>query len=837
MQPANKNPRGRYLERIGYWLPRKTATVQRAMILNKHRVQYWLGVGATSTNRVHRILEKFNFVPKTPIPFGHHTLYEKPEKDYGLEFYKKAGPKGNNKELYLRQQLQEHMTVLKRREKLQQEALANLGINPEAAIPGLEEVKTEEIESEEVDIFERKNKFDELLRRIERHRKDNAHLRGNDLRYNIYMRKLNKLTRKDLGLDLEAYKDFVNNLKQFAHVNKDFEIFARDSLTTNEPEQRELIEIRFKTQREGGGLANAQDITRFNVRCEEINNMLRKLRREARGFLTARDKELAEDLIKNLRDYLRHIDLYEMVKGVYDKRQLEIRERRITNNGIIDVEKVKEAHLEEAGVSKREFDAIKVLLAVDSEIFRPSEFGSFSPHSMIVDVGKYAGKKLPKEVKEILYRPPKVKSLYDKYWQLAKICENIEKVEHDREILLDYKPRYPTKPLEETQLLDRLMAKLEELIEEDKNAIARQQFMQQAASSQLAEELAEEGQSIYYPGAGQEALDAYRKLSPEERNALKRGDEVDEVNTTDLEVVEDPEDPDSKDMEPMTSDFLEYNRINMARAFLGMDGGYSVRKLKKFLLNERKMEQQLQAAKAEEKKAEPRGEEGADESAAADIDVSGPNEEVAYSDESDLDEALNNMDDETFEKLVEEANAREFNTEEEAKAFFEAKLADWARPKLRKRKVEVDHREKTDPYYAMMKEERQINSRMQNYFELDDEDVHGYLDSVEKNIGRYPIGFRHYENFENFKAARPEATIQEYQETSKLPNLSLLLLVNRQVEYDEFKEIMKTGFLQECKNPYFMWKNRFMENDFADTNENLTPDSFVGSVVSLSLLA
>jgi hypothetical protein len=52
-----------------------------------------------------------------------------------------------------------------------------------------------------------------LLKRIEKHRKENHHLRGNDLRYNIYMRKMNKLTRMDLGLDIEAYKDYINNLK------------------------------------------------------------------------------------------------------------------------------------------------------------------------------------------------------------------------------------------------------------------------------------------------------------------------------------------------------------------------------------------------------------------------------------------------------------------------------------------------------------------------------------------------------------------------------------------------------------------------------------------------
>jgi hypothetical protein len=39
-------------------------------------------------------------------------------------------------------------------------------------------------------------------------------------------------------------------------------------------------------------------------------------------------------------------------------------------------------------------------------------------------LSKYADKKIPKDVKEILYRPPKVKNLYEKYWQLAKVCES-----------------------------------------------------------------------------------------------------------------------------------------------------------------------------------------------------------------------------------------------------------------------------------------------------------------------------------------------------------------------------------------------------------------------------
>lgn len=44
MQPSNKNVKGRYIEKLGYWIPRRTKTVQRQIIVNKLRAQYWLGV-------------------------------------------------------------------------------------------------------------------------------------------------------------------------------------------------------------------------------------------------------------------------------------------------------------------------------------------------------------------------------------------------------------------------------------------------------------------------------------------------------------------------------------------------------------------------------------------------------------------------------------------------------------------------------------------------------------------------------------------------------------------------------------------------------------------------
>lgn len=117
--------------------------------------------------------------------------------------------------------------------------------------------------------------------------------------------------------------------------------------------------------------------------------------------------------------------------------------------------------------------------------------------------------------------------------------------------------------------------------------------------------------------------------------------------------------------------------------------------------------------------------------------------------------------------MLEEAEKLDFKTEEEAKAYFDEQLKEWSRTKLRKRKVQVDKREQEDPYYAMLKQEEPIESRYMDHFDIDDEAVHRYWDDVERNIGRYPEGFRHYENYENYRVVNPNATIQDYHNDSK----------------------------------------------------------------------
>lgn len=55
-------------------------------------------------------------------------------------------------------------------------------------------------------------------------------LKGNDMRSNIYLKKMEKMARMDLGLDLIGYKDYINNLATFSKYNSDLTVLSHDNL-------------------------------------------------------------------------------------------------------------------------------------------------------------------------------------------------------------------------------------------------------------------------------------------------------------------------------------------------------------------------------------------------------------------------------------------------------------------------------------------------------------------------------------------------------------------------------------------------------------------------------
>jgi len=165
VQGEKKNLAGKYIERIGYWMPRHQRTYKRGVVLNKHKMRYWLSVGAQPTGGVMRLLEKFDFYPKRPTPHGRVSTYEKPERVYQLQGWKKGKPKDNS--LHYQQLLQGQMNIIERQRRVHAEAMANLGQNNQMDIAL---AKTDDIDSEEGDIYERVKKFEELQKRFTKHR-------------------------------------------------------------------------------------------------------------------------------------------------------------------------------------------------------------------------------------------------------------------------------------------------------------------------------------------------------------------------------------------------------------------------------------------------------------------------------------------------------------------------------------------------------------------------------------------------------------------------------------------------------------------------------------------
>ena len=127
---------------------------------------------------------------------------------------------------------------------------------------------------------------------------------------------------------------------------------------------------------------------------------------------------------------------------------------------------------------------------------------------------------------------------------------------------------------------------------------------------------------------------------------------------------------------------------------------------------------------------------------------------------------------------------------EDEEAFAEAWL-EWVKTKVpatqrRRRpppsKYELMERElaAADPLFAAVKKQfdnpKVPRSYVANHFVPDAQGHHTELDRVDKEVGRYPVGFRHYECFENYQHKYPEATIEAYVEDSKY-SISFLLYI------------------------------------------------------------
>lgn len=98
---------------------------------------------------------------------------------------------------------------------------------------------------------------------------------------------------------------------------------------------------------------------------------------------------------------------------------------------------------------------------------------------------------------------------------------------------------------------------------------------------------------------------------------------------------------------------------------------------------------------------------------------------------------------------------------------------------MKKTEIVKKHRDRRpldalkDDFYARAMHDDMDHVLPVNHSEVDKYDKYKYDDQYrineyyDKHAGRYPIGLRHYESYENYRQVYPNATMQDYHETSK----------------------------------------------------------------------
>jgi len=326
------------------------------------------------------------------------------------------------------------MNLVERKRRLNTEAMANAGANQSGAAGLFDDNEdTDGVESEEVDIFTRKEKFEKLLARFEKHKEENKDLKGNDLRYNVYLKKLNKMTRMDMGLDLAAYKDYVNNLQEFSRINKDIGIFAQDSMAHEadfNSEQRRMLKAEADFKNEDN------DPTKDIAIVNSIVFTVRKLLRSSTGYLNHRDTLAAEALMTDMHKWCMHSPhLLHLIKRLHKKRLDDRKDEAAIDDATLHIENVDQAVCNKAGVSLNDLKKLKILLKVDKLMFVRDEkkihatHFKANPYDAFIDFTRLP-EDMPKEAKDILYRPAQMKKLHESYRKLVKTMDD-QKAERD----------------------------------------------------------------------------------------------------------------------------------------------------------------------------------------------------------------------------------------------------------------------------------------------------------------------------------------------------------------------------------------------------------------------
>jgi hypothetical protein len=74
---------------------------------------------------------------------------------------------------------------------------------------------------------------------------------------------------------------------------------------------------------------------------------------------------------------------------------------------------------------------------------------------------------------------------------------------------------------------------------------------------------------------------------------------------------------------------------------------------------------------------------------------------------------------------------------------------------------------KTNVYKAMLKRLRTIVSQDARNWVVDKKDFFEEMNRRDLDVGRYPVGFRQYENYENYRTVHHAASLSDYVNDSK----------------------------------------------------------------------
>ena len=193
--------------------------------------------------------------------------------------------------------------------------------------------------------------------------------------------------------------------------------------------------------------------------------------------------------------------------------------------------------------------------------------------------------------------------------------------------------------------------------------------------------------------------------------------------------------------------------------------------------------------------------------------------EVAEAD-ADSEEESYNLDEEQLDALLDAAEKEIFQSEEDAIKYFEEyyKQIKAKRVKLNKYRPRIpDTRDEQD--IQILEDAHEVESLLAGEeWVLDEKTARKYYKDLDNGFSRYPNGFRHYENFANYKLMNPQSEISEYVD-----------VMNAQCDYETFLAIQRTKVLEVAQDPYEKHLEANNESDYPENKNEITGEDYVHS--------